>query len=280
MITAPKRRLVFIKNKIDIIYKGVLIGSTMLVPGVSGGSMAMILGIYDRLIEAVSSFFKDIKSNALFLFVFVLSAGAGMLLLARPILSLLESYPKTMGFFFIGAVAGGIPAVYIQAQVKGFSWKYVIYIIVGLVGVVVLSLLPTDYLAESVTEGSYSGSFLFIAGVVAAAALILPGISVSYLLLIMGLYHELMRAISEIDVAFLFPMGIGLLCGILLLTKGLEFVMTRYPQVSYLTILGFVIGSLAEVFPGMPVGTEWILCVLAAMIGFYFIFTLSKSEVS
>ncbi len=250
----------------------------MLVPGVSGGSMAMILGIYDRLIEAVSDFFKDMKSNFVFLFLFVVSAGAGMLLLAKPILSLLDSYPKAMGFFFIGAVAGGIPAIYTQAQIKTISWKYVLYVAAGMVVVAMLSVFPTSELATTVSGERTAFTFLVIAGLVAAAALILPGISVSYLLLIMGLYHELMRAISELDMAFLFPIGIGLLAGIILLTKGLKFIMTRYPQISYLTILGFVIGSLAEVFPGVPIGTEWILSVLAALVGFYFIYTLSKAE--
>lgn len=250
----------------------------MLVPGVSGGSMAMILSIYDRLIEAVSSFFKDIKSNALFLFVFVLSAGAGMLLLARPILSLLESYPKAMGFFFIGAVAGGIPAIYNQAQIKSFSWKYVLYMASGMLVVAMLSMMPTDVLETSVSGEKTTFVFLIIAGLVAAAALILPGISVSYLLLIMGMYHELMRAISELDMTFLIPMGLGLLVGIILLTKGLNFFMTRYPQAAYLIILGFVFGSLAEVFPGVPTGTEWVLCIVAVLVGFYFIYTLSQSD--
>ena len=119
---------------------------------------------------------------------------------------------------------------------------------------------------------------LVLAGIVAAAAHILPGISVSYLLLVMGLYHELMRAISEFNMTFLLPMGVGLLCGIILLTKGLEFLMKSYPQMSYLIILGFVLGSLAEVFPGIPIGTEWIFCMIAGGCGFYFIYTLSKSE--
>ena len=269
----------FFKNKKETIYKGILIGSTMLIPGVSGGSMAMILGIYDRLIESVSDFFKDMKRNFLFLFLFVLSAGVGMLLLARPILALLESYPKAMGFFFIGAVAGGISAVYTQAQVTVFSWKYILYIAAGMAMVAMLSMFPTKDIMLTMEGENYSTAFLLAAGVVAAAALILPGISISYLLLVMGLYHELMWAISELDMAFLVPMGLGLLGGIILLTKGLKFFMTRYPQVSYLTILGFVIGSLAEVFPGIPVGVEWLLCSLAAIVGFYFIVSLSKSEI-
>lgn len=267
-----------IKNMLSIIYKGMLIGSTMLVPGVSGGSTAMILGIYDRLIEAVSSFFKNIKANFLFLFLFVISAGVGMLLLARPILSLLETYPKAMGFFFIGAVAGGIPTIYRQAGIKAFSFKHVIYILIGAAGVMMLSLFPTDTLMTETQNGGNSFIFLILAGIVAAAALILPGISVSYLLLVMGLYHELMRAISEFDMTFLLPVGVGVLCGIILLTKALEFLMKRYPQMSYLTILGFVLGSLTEVYPGIPVGAEWILCVISAGVGFYFIFALSKSE--
>ena len=266
-----------IKNKFGIIYKGMLIGSTMLVPGVSGGSMAMILGIYEKLIESVSSFFKDVKENLLFLFLFAISAGVGMLLLAKPILSLLETYPKVMGFFFIGAVAGGVPTIYKQAQIREISLKYVIYTVSGVVFVLLLSLFPKDVI-DKMSNGDNSTFFLILAGIIAAVALILPGISVSYLLLVMGLYHELMRAISEFDMTFLFPIGIGLLCGIILLTKGLEYLMSTYPQMSYLTILGFVIGSLAEVFPGMPNEREWVLCLLAGGIGFYFIFTLSKSE--
>ena len=270
-----KGRRFVIKDKLGIIYKGMLIGSTMLVPGVSGGSMAMILGIYEKLIEAVSSFFKNIKDNFFFLFLFVISAGFGMLLLARPILSLLESYPKVMGFFFIGAVAGGIPTIYKQSGIKKISFRHIVYILLGMAVVILLSLLPTDNLMMEEENGGNSFLFLTLAGIVAAAALILPGISVSYLLLVMGLYHELMHAISEFNMTFLFPMGVGLLCGIILLTRGLEILMTKYPQMSYLTILGFVLGSLAEVFPGLPVGTEWIACILAGGIGFYFIFAVS-----
>ena len=80
------------KNDLDVMYKGFLIGSTMLVPGVSGGSMAIILGIYERLLSAISSFTKNIKENILFLFLFTASAGVGMLVLAKPILSLPESF--------------------------------------------------------------------------------------------------------------------------------------------------------------------------------------------
>lgn len=281
------------KDKIDVMYKGLLIGATMLVPGVSGASMAMILGIYKRLLAAVSSFSQNKKENLGFLLLFAGSAVVGMLLLARPILSLLEAYPKPMQCFFIGAVSGGIPVIWKQAQVKKASWKYSIYIAAGLLLTAGISKLPTGILSvpgicssESLWEEKVltcmkgdvlSSVFLIVVGMIAATALVLPGISISYFLLIMGLYQELMLAISVLDMSFLVPMGIGVLSGILLVTKGLEHILDKYPQAAYLTILGFVIGSVIEILPALPQGREWILCILAAMAGCFLIANLSEA---
>ena len=93
----------------------------MLVPGVSGGSMAMILGIYDKLITSVSSFFACKKRNALFLLLFALGGGAGMLLFANPLLYLLQRYPLVLRWFFIGAVAGSTPMMLKKAQIHSVS---------------------------------------------------------------------------------------------------------------------------------------------------------------
>ena len=265
------------KNRFEIIYKGMLIGSTMLIPGVSGGSMAIILGIYDRLVAAVSSFTQNVKENIAFLLMFAVSAGIGMFLLAKPILVLWEMYPKAMGFFFMGAVAGGIPAIYKEAGIEKIKWRYVAYVLLGLLIVAAMSLAGTGEVS-GVAGGQLSAVYLLFTGILIAAALVLPGISVSFLLLFMGLYNELMRAISELDILFLFPMGFGILLGVVLVTKALERAMKKYPQVTYLTILGFVIGSLIEVFPGMPVGYEWIWCASVAASGFYCIVTLSGAE--
>ena len=265
------------KNRFEIIYKGMLIGSTMLIPGVSGGSMAIILGIYDRLVGAVSSFTKNVKENIVFLLTFAVSAGIGMFLLAKPILVLWEMYPKAMGFFFMGAVAGGIPAIYKEAGIDNIKWRYVAYVLIGF-GIAAVMALPGINVMTTATGGQHSALYLFAAGIIAAVALVLPGISVSFLLLFMGLYNELMQAVSEMNLSFLIPMGIGILLGVILVTRALETAMKKYPKITYLTILGFVIGSLIEVFPGMPVGYEWIWCASVAASGFYCIVTLSGAE--
>ncbi len=264
-------------SKLEILYKGLLIGSTMLIPGVSGGSMAIILGIYDRLVTAVSSFTKNIKENTLLLLMFALSAGVGMFLLAKPILVLWEMYPKAMGFFFMGAVAGGGPAIYKEARVEKMKWRYAAYILIGFL-IAALMALPGVEAVTSSGDGQRSALYLFAAGIIAAVALVLPGISVSFLLLFLGLYDELMRAVSEMNITFLAPIGLGILIGIVLTTKALERAMKNYPKITYLMIIGFVAGSLLEIFPGMPEGYEWIWCLSVAASGFYCIVSLARAE--
>lgn len=200
-----------------------------------------------------------------------------MFLLAKPILVLWEMYPKALGFFFMGAVAGGIPAIYKEAGIEKIKWRYAAYVLIGFLIAAVMSL-PGIKAVITAENGQLSALYLFAAGIIAAVALVLPGISVSFLLLIMGLYNELMRAVSEMDLSVLLPMGLGILLGVVLITKALERAMKNYPKVTYLMILGFVAGSLIEVFPGMPIGYEWIWCLSVAVSGFYCIVSLSRAE--
>ncbi len=268
------------KKLLTPLWKGLIIGGTMLVPGVSGGSMAMILGIYHQLISAVSSLLTNLRQNLLFLITFVAGAGIGMLLLAKPLLTLIEQYPKPMLYFFLGAVAGGIPLIYKQAKVRHFSLFYLLYILIGILLVSMFALFPADVFSANDNTGFSQMGFLFIAGLIAAIALVLPGISVSYLLLVLGLYDKTMQAISALDIGFLFPLGFGVLAGILLVTKTLEFCMENYPKITYFIILGFVLGSLYETFPGLPVGLEWVICSLMAGTGFLVIRVISEYEKS
>ena len=265
------------KNLITII-KGMIVGGTMLVPGVSGGSMAMILGIYDRLVSSVSSFMKHKRESFLFLVLFSLGGGFGMLLFANPLLGLIERYPMPTLYFFLGAVAGGVPLIIKQAGIKTFSWKAPLYVAVGLLVVFIFAILPTGTFQSEMEAGFVSFLLLMLAGFIAAVALVLPGISVSYLLLLMGLYDETIRAIGEFYLPFLIPLGMGLFLGIILTTKVLELAITKHPQSTYLIILGFVLGSMAEVFPGIPRGPELLVCIIMLVAGFCAIRLLSWKE--
>ncbi|MBQ2744052.1 MAG: DUF368 domain-containing protein [Lachnospiraceae bacterium] len=265
-------------DNIKALYKGAIIGGTMLVPGVSGGSMAMILGIYNKLISSVSSFFKDVKKNLIFLLLFVVGAGIGMLIFAKPLLNLIENQTLPMMYFFIGAVAGGVPMICRSAKVKEMSWKDIVYIVIGLATVLLFAFIPEDIFSGSSTSEKTNLVIQVLAGIIAAIALVLPGISVSYMLLLMGLYDKTVKAISELDIAYLLPMAIGLLIGIMLITKLLENAMERHPRPTYLTILGFVIGSIVQVFPGLPQDYQWVICGVLAIAGYFIINTISAEE--
>ncbi len=264
-------------NNLITIIKGIIIGGTMLVPGVSGGSMAMTLGVYNELVTSISTLRQRKRQNLIFLALFILGAAVGMLIFANPLLALIELYPKPTIFFFLGAVSGAIPMIWRHSQVTKVKPKYIVYIILGAAIVVGLSFIPTELIHADVATGIVGFFILLAAGFVSAVAFILPGISFSYFLLLLGLYDNTMTAIAEMDILFLLPLVIGLAVGIIISTKFLDRAMTVYPHATFLIILGFVIGSLIEAFPGVPVGREWITCIVTAFMGFGSIFTMSRN---
>ena len=263
-------------NNFWTLIKGLIVGGTMLVPGVSGGSMAIILGIYDDLIYSVSSFMKHKSASFKFLLLFSAGGILGMFLLSRPILYLIEEFPMPTLYFFMGVVLGGVPLIFKKSELKKFSIRGLFYVVVGIVIVTAVAFIPIGGSDSSLDADLKGMLFLVLAGFIAAIALVLPGISVSYLLLVMGLYDETVTAISQVYMPFLIPLGLGLILGIILTTKILEKAMLQFPQPTYLMILGFVLGSLAEVFPGVPAGAEIILCAVTLSAGIGIILFISN----
>ena len=259
--------------------KGLIIGGTMMVPGVSGGSMAMILGIYDKMIASVSSFMKHKAESLKFLSLAAIGGVLGMFLFSKPLLHLIETYPMPTLYFFMGAVIGSAPMVFRKSKLNHFSIRGVCYVTAGVIMVMAIGMIPMGSAAQTSAQTGIEGVlFLTMAGIIAAIALVLPGISVSYLLLVLGLYDETMKAISEAYMPYLIPLAAGLFLGVVLTTKILEKIMNDYPQPTYLVILGFVLGSLVEVFPGIPGGMDILLCLMSFAAGFLSIFLLSKKE--
>ena len=257
--------------------KGCIIGGTMLVPGVSGASMAMILGIYGSLISAVSSFRQQKIKNFCFLLVFCIGAMIGIVLFSNPISHLIAVYPKPMMYFFIGVVIGGIPMIIRESKIHAFSIRVLVYIFLGILSVFAISTFPFRSITIEELTGLFGFSSLFAAGAIAAIALLLPGVSVSYFLLLLGLYDKTMTAIQTFQLTFLIPMLLGGIVGIIITTKLLEKLMTRYPQFTYLVILGFILGSIVSIFPGIPNGSESIVCMVACLSGFSMIYLFSHS---
>lgn len=267
-------------KKILIVLKGFIIGGTMSIPGVSGGSMAMVLGIYDELIASISTLFKNFKKNVIFLIFFCVGALVGIISFSKPLGALLEHYRVPVMFFFIGAVVGSIPMIMRKAKVTQLSWRVVVYPLIGIACVVPLAFLPGELLQQQ----DFSITYILLqigAGIIAAIGLVLPGISVSQMLLMLGLYEPIINAARTFDIMALIsllPFFISLLVGILATTKLLESAMTKHPQATYLIVLGFLIASVGQVFPGLPTGWEIPLCIVLFAASFCAIFFLSRME--
>lgn len=258
--------------------QGLIVGVTLMVPGMSGGTMAMVLGVYENLIGAVSSFLKHPKKSIVFLVCFAVPALVGMVLLAEPLLSLINRFEKPMMYLFMGAVAGSIPLILKKVQIRKINGQMFLYLAIGIAIIVLVECLPAGLFAGQGMSGLMSLIIQVIGGIIVAVALVLPGISVSYMLVLMDLYEPTMHAIARADVAALFPLAAGCILGIILTTKILEYFMREFPFATYLIILGFVIGSVATVFPGIPSLTQIPVCAVLFIIGFVLIYLLSKKE--
>ena len=246
----------------------------MLIPGVSGGTMAIILNIYDQLIGAVSRVRQDIKGNTLLLLNYALGGLAGILLLSEPLLTIVTKWPMPSMFFFTGCILASIPPLYSRVKVDKIKIRNILVALLGLVIGVSLKFIPPGLFQVSDSMSVQMFMLLIIAGMIIAIALILPGISGSYMLLAFGLYTITLEALRNFDIMFLLPLAIGLVLGTFGTARILDKLMERHPQFIYMLIIGFMLGSLVQVVPGIPSGGDISVSIICAVAGFVVILLL------
>ena len=207
----------------------------------------------------------------------------GMVAFSRPLSALMERFPYPVGYFFLGCVAGSIPMIFKRAEIRRFSIQIPLWILLGLACVLALGLLPANILSEQ--SGIVQILLQVGVGILVAIGLVLPGISVMQMLALMGLYSILLEGIFHLELWIagrVYPAGDRMRGGIFLLTGLMDYAMKRYPLPSYLVILGFVLGSLKELYvelvPGVPAGWDILFSALAALLGFYLVLRLSKYD--
>ncbi|MPM87856.1 hypothetical protein SDC9_134956 [bioreactor metagenome] len=184
-----------------------------------------------------------------------------------------------MRFLFIGVICGGIPVLYKKSTSGKKNKGDLLFLIIGFIIVLLMGADPAATTTLATSQGVLSIVFLLIAGVVVSIALILPGISASFMLLTLNLYDVTLNAVNNRNVPFLIPLGIGVVIGVLATTRGIENLLKRYPSKTYLLILGFVIGSIIPVFPGIPGGISIVTSLIAFIIGFIAIRYISEKDI-
>lgn len=267
-----------IKNMIS----GMIIGVANIIPGVSGGTMAVVLGIYDKLIDSVSNLFHNFKKNLLFLIPVALGAGAGIILFSALIKYLLGNFPIETNFFFLGLILGGIPMIYKRAVSHSFRLTYLIPFFAA----VALMLLFTFYFADINTEMVVRTLsvgvcvWLVLTSAIAAACMILPGISGSMILMILGAYTTILTAISELNLLILIPAAGGIAIGLLGGARIIDICLKRVPGATYFVILGLIVTSIVPVFrnAGFVFGEDSLFSFLALPAGIAFSVALTQLQ--
>lgn len=242
------------KNYVVISLKGVAMGAADAVPGVSGGTIAFISGIYEELISTISnvrpnlfktllklgflSFWKELNGN------FLLALGTGILVSFISFMKLakylLEQHPILIWSFFLGLIIASI--YFIAKQITRWRISTIIALIFGALSAYYISTLPA-------LQSNNNDYFLFVTGAIAICAMILPGISGSFILIILGAYKTLSDAIHDIDVKKLVIFALGAITGLLSFSHILKWLFKNYHNITLALLTGFIFGSLNKVWP-------------------------------
>ena len=228
---------------------GIFIGAGAILPGISSGVLCVIFGIYDKLINCVLGFFKDIKENSKFLLPIIIGVAIGVIVFGNLLKTLFNLYPTQTKFAFIGLILGCVPNLFkIANSKKGFKIHYLIYTFLSF-GITIFLLLLEHTLQYSTFTSSGNTLFLVLSGFVMSIGIVVPGVSSTVLLMILNTYEVYLDAVSTVNISVLIPMGLGVICGGILFLKITEILMRKFFSETYYTIIGFVLGSLLILYP-------------------------------
>lgn len=249
---------------------GVIIGVANIIPGVSGGTMAVVLNIYDKLIDSVSNFRKDFKKSIMFLLPIGIGAVLGIVAFSKLIEFLLTNYPLATNFFFIGLILGSIPMIFKRATEDRFRLSSLVPFLLFLIGMLVLSSFSDGAMSGEVVSQLSAGIFikLLVCSAIAAAAMILPGVSGSMVMVILGTYNTVLTAISSMNILMLVPVGIGVLIGIVGGAKVIDLCLKKFPQATFFAILGLILGSIYPLIAnaGFSFSAEGIVAIVLMIV--------------
>lgn len=253
------------------LYRGFLIGTCDLIPGVSGGTVAVILGIYDQLLASVGNLFsRHWRQSVNFLLPLGIGMASALLGLSRTIAWLLEHHYVPTQFFFIGLIIGMLPTLFVQAEARHrFLPVHVIVMIVAALLVASMALLNPQANAEAITALTFKSFVaLFASGCLASMAMLLPGISGSFVLLLLGVYPTAIHALASVNLPLIAVIGSGVGVGFIVSSKAISHLLTHFRDVTYAAIIGLIIGSLFVVYPGQAVGVQLFHAGIACVAGF------------
>jgi putative membrane protein len=273
-----------------ILLIGGAMGVANIIPGVSGGTIAVVFGIYEDLMEALGNFITDKEKrweHIRFLAVLFFGALFSIIMLARVLELCFQNYPLPTVFFFIGLIMGSIPIVIRSHSDMKLNISRSIAFIIGLIFVVILALMQNDNGTQAIAIDFTSFTtpdylyFLFC-GMISASAMIVPGVSGSFILILLGVYWTVLGSVSGLTtilfqdgltpemitrIFILGSLGVGIVIGILVISRIMSWALKKYPAPTMYAILGLIFGSLYQIYPGFEFNFNGFIAVIALAIG-------------
>ena len=233
---------------------GLAFGIANVIPGVSGGTMLVVFGIYDKLTEAISGI-KAIFKNILFLITFALGAGGGIVLFAFAITSLFELFGLQTNMFFIGLILGSVPLI-VKTGTEDSKLKplCILPFLLALAAVIALAVLERMELISVAPDVVESFNLvatikLFLCAIIAAVTMIIPGVSGSFVMMLLGVYETVVGAITALNLFVLVPFALGAVVGIIGGAKLISVLIKGHKLMVYSAIMGLVVGSVYAIIP-------------------------------
>ena len=243
---------------IRMILKGIVIGIANIIPGVSGGTMMVSMGIYDKLIHCITHLFSELKESIKFLFPIAIGMGIAIIASAFGLEWLFESFPVQANLLFIGLILGSLPIMWKNvkgSRVKAGHLMAALAFFALVVGMAAFG--GTEGAAADLSFGAVNVIKLFAVGVIASATMVIPGVSGSMVLMLMGFYQPVLSAITDFiealtsmdmdgilaGIGILAPFGIGVVAGIFAVAKLVELIFQKFPLYAYWAIIGLVVAS-------------------------------------
>lgn len=249
-------------KNIILVIKGFVMGVANIIPGVSGGTLALTLGIYEDFIGAISHFFNKLKENIKFLLPIFIGMGISILTMSNVISTCFSKFPIPTTLFFMGLVIGGIPMLVSKVKDSKEKKQVSSYIIAFITFLIVIVMAFADQIfASDIGEVSFQNMnllnyiTLFIVGVVAAATMVIPGVSGSLVLMLLGYYLPIIGVLKDLtkfhnifsNLVIAVVFAIGVLVGIVLISKLIEYLLQKYEKKTYFGVLGFIIASVIAI---------------------------------
>ena len=282
-----------IRNTVDYIklfFKGVFMGIADAIPGVSGGTIALLLGIYEELISTISglnfslitklknsgfkSFWESLNGN--FLITLVLGIGISLILFVKISANLLTSHPLYVWSFFLGLILATVYVIYKLIE----SWNLVN--IISTLLMIAFSIILTSHSLDISDDTNLF--YILICGIIASSAMILPGISGSLILVILGVYKILVEALDNLDIKIITSFIVGAVIGVISFSKILKWLFKNYKSLAYSIMLGLVIGSIEKIWPWNKSfsaelsNIDLFVSISLVILGFIIVFLLEKTK--